>query len=42
MKIGSGKTGFDFDGVMTDAMAVFIRLAAEDYFIKVSPDEITE
>ena len=42
MKIDPGKIGFDFDGVVADTMEAFIRLADEDYAIKVSPVEITE
>ncbi len=36
------KIGFDFDGVVADTMEAFIRLADEDYSIKVSPLEITD
>ena len=42
MKIDPGKIGFDFDGVVADTMEAFIRLADQDYAIKVSPSEITE
>lgn len=40
--IDPGKIGFDFDGVIADTMAAFIRLAAADYAVKVVPGEITE
>ncbi len=40
--IDPGKIGFDFDGVVADTMEAFIRLADEDYLIKVSPLEITD
>ncbi|MEN8136220.1 MAG: hypothetical protein ABFS18_11895 [Thermodesulfobacteriota bacterium] len=36
------RIGFDFDGVVADTMEAFIRLADEDYAIKVSPLEITD
>jgi hypothetical protein len=42
MMIYPGKIGFDFDGVVADTMEAFIRLADEDYAIKVSPLEITD
>ena len=42
MMIHPGKIGFDFDGVVADTMEAFIRLADEDYAIKVSPLEITD
>ena len=42
MMIDPGKIGFDFDGVVADTMEAFIRLADEDYSIKVSPGEITD
>jgi uncharacterized HAD superfamily protein len=41
MQIGPGHLGFDIDGVVADTMEAFIRLAEEDYAIKVSPGEIT-
>ena len=39
--IEPAKIGFDFDGVVADTMAAFIRLAVNDYNIKISPLEVT-
>ena len=42
MKITSGQLGFDIDGVVADTMEAFIRMADEDYAIKVFPGQITD
>jgi hypothetical protein len=36
------RIGFDFDGVVADTAAAFIRLVAEDYAIRIAPAEITD
>jgi uncharacterized HAD superfamily protein len=42
MKISPHQIGFDIDGVVADTMEAFIRLADQDYAIKVLPAEITD
>lgn len=42
VKIEPGLLGFDIDGVVADTMEAFIRIALEDYRIRVEPEEITE
>lgn len=42
MKISPRQIGFDIDCVVADTMESFIRLAAEDYDIKIYPGEITD
>lgn len=41
MKINPSHIGFDIDGVVADTSEAFIRLAKEDYSIKIRPDELT-
>lgn len=42
MKISPGHLGFDIDGVVADTSEAFIRLAAEDYAIRIRPEELTD
>ncbi|NTV12863.1 MAG: hypothetical protein HGA96_02845 [Desulfobulbaceae bacterium] len=42
MRINPRQIGFDIDGVVADTSEAFIRLAAEDYAIKIRPDELTD
>lgn len=42
MVIDPGKIGFDFDGVVADTSEAFIRLADQEYTIKIHPLEITD
>ena len=42
MKIAPEQLGFDIDCVVADTMEAFIRLAREDYNIKIIPEEITD
>lgn len=42
MKINPKHIGFDIDGVVADTSEAFIRLAKEDYAIKIRPEELTD
>lgn len=42
MKIHPKNIGFDIDGVVADTMNAFIRLARDNYGVRVLPEQITE